>query len=37
MNLFTKQKRLTDIENKHGYQRGKLVGAGGRDKLGVWD
>ena len=25
--------RPTDIENKHGYQRGE----GGRDKLGVWD
>ena len=25
--------RLIDIENKHGYQRGKR----GRDKLGVWN
>ena len=25
--------RLTDIENKHSYQRGKV----GRDKLGDWD
>ena len=26
--------RLTDIERKHGYQRGKVVG---RDKLGIWN
>ena len=24
MNSFTKETRLTDIENKHGYQRGNI-------------
>ena len=32
MNLLTKRNRLTDIENKHDYQR-----VYGRDKFGVWD
>ena len=34
MNLLSKQKRLTDFENKHDYQRGK-VGGGGINV--VWD
>ena len=32
MNLFTKQNRLTDIENKLMATKGEM-----RDKLGVWD
>ena len=35
MNLFTKQKRLTDIENKLMAIKGERCG--GRDKLGAWD
>ena len=35
MNLFTKQ-RVTDVENKHGYQGGSQ-GWGKRDKSGDWD
>ena len=31
IDLFTKQNRLTAIENKHGYQREK----GRRDELGI--
>ena len=31
INILTKQNRLTDIENKHGYQRDK----GSRDELGI--
>ena len=34
MNLFTKQKYLTDIENKLAVIKGERWG---RDKLGVWD
>ena len=34
MNLFTKQKYLTDIENKLTVIKGERWG---RDKLGVWD
>ena len=33
MNLFTKTKRLTNIENKLTVTKG----GGRRDKLGVWD
>ena len=32
-NLFTKQKRLTDKENKLMVTKG----GGGKNKLGVWD
>ena len=34
MNLFTKQNRLTDIENKLMVTKGKKQA---RDELGVWD
>ena len=34
MKLFTKQKRLTDIENKLTVTKGEK---GRGDKLGVWD
>ena len=34
MNLFTKQNRFTDIENKFMVIKGKR---GWKDKLGVWD
>ena len=34
MNLVAEQKRLTDIENKHGYKGERGLG---RDKLVVWD
>ena len=29
--------RDTDVENKHGHQRGKVGGGGGGDELGDWD
>ena len=32
ISLFTKQNRVTDMENKHGYK-----GLGRRDKLGNWN
>ena len=35
MNLFTKQKWLTDIENTLMVTKGERVGR--KDKLGVWD
>ena len=34
MNLFTKQNRLTDIENNLTVTKGER---GGRDELGGWD
>ena len=38
MNFSTKQKQTHRLRKQtHGYQRGKVGGGGGRDKLGVWD
>ena len=32
--IYKTETDITDIENKHGYVRGKGVG---KDKLGMWD
>ena len=34
---YTEQNRLTDIENKHDYQRGDVCGEGYARRLGITD